>query len=84
MKNKTLMTSFLKPIFNHLNDLEDGIDVESPERGKYSVKAALIACTCDLSARSIVTNMIECNGAYCCAKCMQKGERARTGTTTRG
>ena len=83
-EKKPLMTSFLKPIFNHLNELEDGIDVESPERGKYSLKAALIACTCDLPARSIVTNMIQYNGAYCCAKCMQKGETARTGTTTRG
>ena len=76
---KPLMTSFLKPIFDHLHELEHGIDVESPERGQYRLKAALIACTCDLPARSIVTNMIRYNGAYCCAKCMQKGETAKTG-----
>ena len=50
---KPLMTSFLKPIFSHLNELESGVEVESPQRGKYKLRAALIACTCDLPASSL-------------------------------
>ena len=33
---KPLMTSFLKPIFSHLNELESGVEVESPERGNIN------------------------------------------------
>ena len=51
---KPLMLSFLRPTFESLSKLEEGVEMHSPERGTFILKGALIACTCDLPARAMV------------------------------
>ena len=73
------MTTFLKPLFTSLKQLKNGVEINSPDRGTFILKGALIACTCDLPARAIITNTIQYNGAFCCVKCLQRGQTAKTG-----
>ena len=66
------MLSFLRPTFESLSKLEESVEMHSQERGTFILKGALIACTCDLPARAMVTNFIQYNGRYCCPKCLQE------------
>ena len=58
------MWTFLKPHMKALKDLESGVELESPSRGKFICKAVLLACTCDLPARCLVCNSMQYNGEY--------------------
>ena len=52
---------------------------ESPWRGKFICKAALVACTCDLPARCLVCNSMQYIGEYGCWQCFQAGQTVKTG-----
>ncbi len=59
-----------------------GITVESPDvGGRFTCRAILLSSTCDLSAKALVLNMINHNGFYSCAKCIQHGTATKN---TRG
>ena len=73
------MWTFLKPHMKALKDLESGVELESPSRGKFICKAVLLACTCDLPARCLVCNSMQYNGEYGCWKCLQAGQTVKTG-----
>ena len=40
----------------------------------FRSQAVLLACTCDLPARALLTNMVQFNGYYACLRCTQKGK----------
>ena len=75
---KPCMTLFLKPLALSMTLLHKGVEMQSFDRGKIVVKAAVIGCTCDLPARAIVANMNQYNGYYSCIKCLQEGEIVKT------
>ena len=76
---KPFMLSFLKPIVKELEKLENGVEMKCRERGTFTMRAILLACICDLPARAILMNFVQYNGAYCCAKCLQRGESTASG-----
>ena len=78
-EKKPAMWTFLKPHMKALKDLESGVELESPSRGKFICKAVLLACTCDLPARCLVCNSMQYNGEYGCWKCLQAGQTVKTG-----
>lgn len=76
---KPLMLNFLWPTTSSLQSLEQGVEVNSPERGDFILRGALLSCICDLPARALVSNHVQYNGSYSCIKCMQKGETVKVG-----
>ena len=63
-EKKPVMWTFLKPHLKALKDLESGVELESPSRGKFICKAVLLACTCDLPARCLVCNSMQYNRPF--------------------
>lgn len=45
----------------------------------FVCKVLTIAGTCDLPAKALVLNTVQCNGKFGCHKCEQPGETVRTG-----
>lgn len=78
-EKKPAMWTFLKPHIKALDELELGLEMESPIRGKFICKAVLLACTCDLPARCLVCNSMQYNGEHGCWKCLQPGRTVKTG-----
>ena len=76
---KPIMLSYLEPTFDALNKLEQGVNMCSSDRGEFLLKAALIACSCDLPAHAMITNFVQYNGRYSCPKCAQSGETLTSG-----
>ena len=54
-----------------------GIEVSTPS-GVHTVKAALVAISCDLPARALVLNMRQFNGAQACHLCEDNGQTSAT------
>ena len=76
--SKPLMSTFLKPIYQSLQELEgNGIDLTVGEN-IINVKAYLLCTAADLPAKSLLMNMNQFNGEYSCGKCLQKGQTFRT------
>ena len=63
-EKKPVMWTFLKPRLKALKDLESGVELESPSRGKFICKAVLLACACDLPARCLVCNSMQYNRPF--------------------
>ena len=72
-EKKPAMWSFLKPHVQVLQTLENGVEFESPTRGKFTCRAVLLCVTCDLPARCLVCNGMQYNGEHGCWKCLQSG-----------
>ena len=50
-----------------------GFNVELLNGEQITCHVSVIACTCDLPARAIMSNMVQYNGFYGCSHCLQKG-----------
>jgi len=71
-EKKPAMWTFLKP------HTTMGVEMKSPERGKFHCKRILLSCWCDLPARCLLCNSMQYNGENGCWKCLQPGETVRT------
>ena len=78
-EKKPAMWTFLKPHTLSFACLENGVDMESPERGKFYCKGILLSCSCDLPARCLLCNSMQYNGENGCWKCLQPRQTVRTG-----
>ena len=76
-EKKPAMCTFLKPQSESLRELEKGIELEAPGRGKFTCKGVVLAWTCDLPARRLVCNSMQFNGQYGCWKCLQQGKTVK-------
>ncbi|XP_069103063.1 uncharacterized protein [Argopecten irradians] len=81
---KPEMLTFLQPFINDLEQLEKGIEIETPSDQSDGVdniifRGFLISGTADLPAKCIVHNMVQFNGKYSCPCCLQPGETAKSG-----
>jgi hypothetical protein len=75
---KPFMATFSQPLHKSLKKLEeDGISITNGEEN-ITCKAFLICITADLPARSILLNMNQFNGAFCCVYCLEKGRTFQT------
>lgn len=75
---KTIMWSFLKPLFDDISKLENGVSIVDHENKTFTCKGTLLTCTCDLPARCLVSNSIQFNGKHSCWFCLQPGETFHT------
>ncbi|CAG2188152.1 unnamed protein product [Mytilus edulis] len=76
--SKPLMSTFLKPIYQSLLELErNGVDIIVHEN-VIEAKAFLLCTAADLPAKSLLMNMNQFNGEYSCGKCVQKGQTFKT------
>ena len=73
------MWSFLKPFYKSLQQLEEGVEMVSPERGEFICKSILLAGTFDLPAKCLVCNGMQYNGEHSCWTCLQRGESFKVG-----
>ena len=55
-EKKPAMWTFLKPHTHSFAVLEQGVDMNSPERGNFQCKGILLACSSDLPARCLLCN----------------------------
>lgn len=78
-EKKPAMWTFLKPHSRSFAALENGVYIESPERGNFLCKGIVLACTCDLPARCLLCNGMQYNGENGCWKCLQPGQTVKTG-----
>ena len=76
-ERKPAMWTFLKPHCESLRELEKGVELEAPTRGKFTCKGVVLAWTCDLPARCLVCNGMQFNGEYGCWKCLQEGKTVK-------
>lgn len=76
-ERKPAMCTFLKPQSESLRELETGVELEAPTRGKFTCKGVVLAWTCDLPARCLVCNSMQFNGEYGCWKCLQQGKTVK-------
>jgi hypothetical protein len=74
---KPFIATFSQPLHKSLKKLEDGISFTVGEEVLHC-KAFLICITADIPARALLLNMIELNGAYSCAHCLEKGTTFKT------
>lgn len=80
-EGKPIMNSFMKPFHDTLEKLKGGFSVEVPNTEVVlTVKASLLFGSCDLPAKCQMLNMIQFNGAYGCAHCLQTGKSVSTGS----
>lgn len=77
-KEKAYNVDYLKPLFTDLKKLEQCVRLTDYLSQSFTCKAALLTCTCDLPAKSLVTNSIQFNGKYGCWRCLQPGEPFHT------
>ena len=75
-EKKPAMWTFLKPHTHSFALPEKGVEMESPEGGKFHWKGILLSCSCDLPARCLLCNSMQYNGENGCWKCLQPGETA--------
>ena len=77
------MWLYLKPTFEALLKLEEGIDFSGNRSNGVSetikVRCLLLCSTCDLPARSLLCGSMQYNGRYGCWKCLQPGKTSLTG-----
>ena len=78
-ERKPAMLTFLKPYCESLRDLESGIELEAPKRGRFTCKGVVVSWTCDLPARCLVCNSMQFNGEFGCCKCLQQGKTVKSG-----
>ena len=78
-EKKPAMWTFLKPDTHSFKALEEGVEIYSPERGTFTCKGVVLACSCDLPARCIMCNSMQYNGENGCWKCLHPGETVQTG-----
>ena len=78
-EKKPAMWTFLKPHTHSFAFLEKGVEMESPERGKFQCKGILLSCTCDLPAWCLLCNSMQYNSEHGCWKCLQPGQTVQTG-----
>ena len=76
---KPIMWSFLKPLYEELPILEDGVQMTDHTGQSFICKAVLLTCTCDLPARCLGSNSVQFNGKHSCWFCMQEGESCQSG-----
>ena len=76
---KPAMGTFLQPFLETFNGLSQGNQVDSPERGSFTMKGFLLSATADLPARYLLCNSVQFNGHFSCWKCLQIGETASVG-----
>lgn len=75
---KPFMSMFSKPLHKSLKNLESqGIHMQVDDN-EVICKCHLICITADLPAKSLLMNMNQFNGAYCCCYCLEKGNTFRT------
>ncbi|XP_032239885.2 uncharacterized protein LOC5514473 [Nematostella vectensis] len=79
-EKKPAMWTFLKPHIESLKELENGIEFESPSKGKFTCKAVLLASSCDLPARSMVCNSVQYNGQHSCMDFSLQRNRSKGAT----
>ncbi|KAG8171808.1 hypothetical protein JTE90_006165, partial [Oedothorax gibbosus] len=72
-ERKPDMNLFFRCCDNFLNDVGKGLSVVVNGVSHF-VKEHILCGTCDLPAKCSILNMIQFNGSYGCAKCLQKGE----------
>jgi len=78
--NKPEMGTYLKPFLDTFIELENGIEMSSPDKeSTFTMKAYLLCGTADLPARCILCNGMQYNGSYSCWKCLQPGKTAKVG-----
>ena len=77
---KPAMATYLKPLYDELQLLDEGILMQSVEKGQFLCRCVLLAGSCDLPARCLVCNSIQFNGEYGCWKCLQRGKTEKIGT----
>ena len=76
---KPVMWSFLKPLYDDISKLEDGVEFVDYTGQSFLCRGTLLTCTCDLPVRCLVSNSVQFNGYYSCWFCLQKGERCESG-----
>ena len=74
------MLNFLKPLSSSLKILyEEGVEIASPDLEHASIcKAIVLSSAFDLPAKACALNMVQFNGNYSCAHCLQKGKQITT------
>jgi hypothetical protein len=75
---KPQMWSYLKPLYQELKQLEEGVKVDDKAGNSFTMKATILNCVCDLPARCMVSNSMQFNGFYGCWFCHQPGETYKT------
>ncbi|XP_033110644.1 uncharacterized protein LOC117111758 [Anneissia japonica] len=81
-KEKPQLTSFLRPIVNTWNDLQEkGVDVNFGS-SRIKMKVKILAATMDLPAMSMLKEVKQFNGEYGCGICEEKGVRTKKGKGT--
>lgn len=75
---KPVMWSYLKPLYEEMKLLEQGVEFKDYEENQFFSKATILTCTCDLPAKCLVTNSKQFNGKFGCWYCLQEGETFRT------
>lgn len=74
-KVKPEMWSYLKPLYEQLSKLENGVQFVDSNGDSFISKCVLLTCTCDLPARALVYNAVQYNGYHGCSHCTQRGKR---------
>lgn len=74
------MLNFIKPLSSSLKHLyEEGVEVNSPDLECTGIcKAIVLSSTFDLPAKASALNMIQFNGNFSCANCLQSGKCTKT------
>ncbi|KAH3725415.1 hypothetical protein DPMN_051248 [Dreissena polymorpha] len=67
-KGKPHFKTFLQPLVDELNKLQEGVIV-----GQHEVKAILTCCTIDMQTKAQVMEMSPHNGQYACITCEEQG-----------
>ena len=77
-EKKPVMWTFLLPLYEEISILESGVTLTDHTGQDFMCKATLLTCTCDLPAKSLLTNSNQFNGMFGCWCCLQPGENYRT------
>ena len=76
--SKPVMSTFLKPLYQSLRELEStGVDIVI-NGDTINIKAFFICTSADLPAKSLLMHMNQFNGEFSCGKCTQKGSTFKT------
>ena len=78
VQNKTVMWSYLKPLYEELSRLEQGVEMHDIDNQPFILQACLFNCVCDLPARCMLSNSMQYNGEFGCWYCYQPGKNHKT------
>ena len=69
------MSIIIKPILERIHALyENGMPIQTPS-GPNTLRAKLLCCIFDLSARAMALNLIQWNGRFGCTFCLDEGSQ---------